>query len=262
MAARWHALVLAAGRGPDDPMAKAHGVANKAVIAVAGRPMLARVVGTLREAGPVASIMVAIESRGIATAVLGDDIETIAAAASAPASVMAAIASGRLAYPVLVTTADHPLLTPDMVRHFCQSTEQSGADMTVGLATAETILAAYPDAIRTFFNLGGTRVSGCNLFALRNDKGLRLLARWQYLEAVRKKPWRLVAAFGIAPLLRFVTGTLTPARAFDAVSRRLGLTLAPVMMPQAEAAIDVDKPADKELAERILARREGPATAP
>jgi GTP:adenosylcobinamide-phosphate guanylyltransferase len=255
MAAAWHAIVLAAGRGPNDPMAKAYGVANKSVIAVAGKPMLARVVGTLETSGVIASILVAIERRDIAVAVLGDGVATCPSANSAPASVIAAISSGRLPYPVLITTADHALLTPDMVRHFCQSTEQSGADATAGLAVAETILAAYPTSVRTFFNLGGILVSGCNLFAVRNDKGLKLLARWQYLEQVRKKPWRLVAAFGLAPLVHFLAGTLTPERAFATISRRLGLIVKPVFMPQPEAAIDVDKPADKDLAEEILARR-------
>ena len=75
---------------------------------------------------------------------------------------------------------------------------------------------------------------------------------------MRKKPWRLVAAFGIAPLIGFLTGSLTLDKAFAIISRRLGLIASPVIMPFAEAAIDVDKPADKDLAESILAAR-GPA---
>ena len=196
-----------------------------------------------------------IENRGLAIAILGEGVSTVAAAASAPASVIAAVGQKALAYPILITTADHALLTPAMVRHFCQSTEQSGGDFTVGLATAETILAAYPQTIRTFFRLGKSRLSACNLFALRNERGLRLLARWQYLEPVRKKPWRLIAAFGLMPLLRFLAGRLDLDAALAIVSRKLGLRVDAVFMPFAEAAIDVDKPADKELAEIILAKR-------
>jgi hypothetical protein len=90
---------------------------------------------------------------------------------------------------------------------------------------------------------------------VKNARALSLLDRWQYLEQVRKKPWRLIAAFGISPLLRFLTGRLDLEQAFQIVSARLGLLARPVVMPFAEAAIDVDKPADKELAERIAARR-------
>ena len=41
--------------------------------------------------------------------------------------------------------------------------------------------------------------------------------------------------------------------AFNYVSKGLVITAAPSLSPIAEAAIDVDKPSDKELVERILA---------
>ncbi len=254
-ALRWNAIILAAGRGPKDRLAKAYGVPNKCVIEIAGKPMLARVASALQESGIVASTLISIENRQLAATILGDGAATIASAGSAPASVIAAIEQKALAYPVLITTADHPLLTPDMIRHFCQRAAQSGADFTAGLATAETILAAYPKSIRTFFRLGRIRLTGCNLFALHNERGLRLLARWQYLETVRKKPWRLVAAFGPMPLLRFLVGKLDLDTALAIVSRKLNLQVKAVLMPHPEAAIDVDKPADKELAEEILKSR-------
>jgi len=251
----WQALVLAAGRGPGDPMASAYRVANKCVIPVAGVPMLRRVHDALTASGLFGRIAVSIEDAAIAHAVLGGSALVLAPANSAPASVLKALASGALQYPLLVTTGDHALLTPPMLAHFCAESEKSGADFTVGLARAETILAAYPQSIRTFFRLGRDRVSGCNLFALRSARGLRLLERWQYLEPARKKPWRLVAAFGSVALLRFALGKLSLDAAFATVSARLGLTVKPVLMPFPEAAIDVDKPADKDLAEKILAAR-------
>ncbi len=121
-----------------------------------------------------------------------------------------------------------------------------------GLARAEVILKAYPQSVRTFFRFGKDRVSGCNLFAIANENGLRILEKWQYLEQSRKKPWRLVAAFGPLALIRFVLGALSLDGVFRIVSQRLGLDAKPVLMPFAEAAIDVDKPSDLELAEAIL----------
>jgi len=252
---KWQALVLAAGRGPGDPMASAYGVANKCAIPVGGVAMLRRVHDALTASGLFKRIAVSIEDAAIADAVLGKSARILAPAASAPASVLAALASGAVRYPVLITTGDHALLTPPMLAHFCAESEKSGADFTVGLARAETILAAYPQSIRTFFSLGNDRVSGCNLFAVFNARGLALLERWQYLEQARKRPWRLVAAFGPLALLRFALGRLSLDAAFALVSARLSLTVKPVLMPFAEAAIDVDKPADKDLAEQILKAR-------
>ena len=49
------------------------------------------------------------------------------------------------------------------------------------------------------------------------------------------------------------TGRLSLEQAFAHVSGKLGAQIQPVMLPYAEAAVDVDKPEDKELVERILA---------
>ncbi len=80
-------------------------------------------------------------------------------------------------------------------------------------------------------------------------------AFWSHLERHRKRPWRLIAAVGPAALLRFLLGRLSLAGALAILSRRAGARIAPVVMPFAEAAIDVDKPADLTLAEAILRRR-------
>ena len=53
---RWHALILAAGRGPSDPMAAAYGVSHKCLVEVGGIPMLRRVVETLLAHPAIAGI--------------------------------------------------------------------------------------------------------------------------------------------------------------------------------------------------------------
>ncbi|MGE0149388.1 MAG: nucleotidyltransferase family protein [Parvibaculaceae bacterium] len=258
-APRWNALVLAAGRGPDDPMAKACRVTHKCLIEVGGEPMLRRVVRTLLSAPEIAAVAVSIETRTLLDDALGPlagDVAYLTSRESAARSSLAAIPdTGE--FPWLITTGDHPLLTPEMLHYFLAEATRSGADLCAGLASAETILTRFPEARRTFLRFGPDRVSGCNLFALTSPRARKALAFWHDLEKVRKRPWRLVGAFGPMALLRFVTGTLTLAGAFDLASRRLGLVARPVLMPFAEAAVDVDKPEDRDLAEKIL--RERPA---
>ncbi len=96
MAKPWNALILAAGRGPEDPMAKAYGVANKCTIPIAGKPMLLRVAEALETSGVIGPIAVSIEDPGIVSALLGDRALALTPAHSAPASVMAALGSGKL----------------------------------------------------------------------------------------------------------------------------------------------------------------------
>ncbi len=253
----WHAVVLAAGRGPDDAMAKGFGVAYKCTIPVAGVPMLQRVLMALTAARITPPILVSIDNAAAGLAASGPlagATQMLASGASAPASARAGVVAAAQ-YPVLITTGDHPLLTGEMVADFLARAENSEADFVVGLARAETILMAYPDTKRTFFRLGPDRVSGCNLFAVLSPKGLGLFDVWHELEKNRKKPWKLVAAFGLRPLFSFLLGRLTLQSAFSEMSRRLGFTIVPVLSPFAEAAIDVDKPSDHALAEKIIRSR-------
>jgi CTP:molybdopterin cytidylyltransferase MocA len=254
----WNALVLAAGRGPDDPMAKAYRVTHKCLIAIGGEAMLKRVVRTLLSSPEIASVTVAIETRDLLDDALGPlakDVAFRASGESAARSALAALPEGT-SYPWLIATGDHPLLTLEMVQFFLAEATRSGADLCAGLARAETIVARFPDARRTYLEFGSDRVSGCNLFALRSPRSRTALDFWHGVEKMRKRPWRLIGAFGPVALLRFATGMLTLDGAFALASRRLDLVARPVLMPFAEAAVDVDKPEDKELAERILAERQ------
>ncbi|WP_342641229.1 NTP transferase domain-containing protein [Rhodoligotrophos ferricapiens] len=258
----YNVLVLAAGRGANDPMAKAFAVSHKCAIPVGGVPMLVRVLAALSHSRLAGNIAVSIDRADIGqslAAEAGVPARIIPASQSAPRSIIDAIERQGVRLPLLITTADHALLDQAMLDHFIRASQASGADLTAGLATAETILAAYPSSQRTFLRFAGDRVSGCNLFAVNREAGLKAIAFWDRLDQLRKKPFRLVGAFGIRPLLLYGLGRLSLARAFQEASRKLELEAQPILMPFAEAAIDVDKPADKELVESILASRRAAA---
>ncbi len=146
-----------------------------------------------------------------------------------------------------------------MIDTFVEASLESGADFTVGLAGRETIAAAYPQTRRTYLKLGERQVSGCNLFFLANDRGLEAVRFWQGAEQDRKRPWRIAWRFGPLAAMRILSGTLSFDGVFGLASDRVGARVAPVLLPFAEAAIDVDKPSDLELVTGILARREGRA---
>jgi hypothetical protein len=64
-----------------------------------------------------------------------------------------------------------------------------------------------------------------------------------------------VREIGILALIRYALGLLNLDAAFAHVSRLTRAKIRPVLMPFAEAATDVDKPADYELVSGILAKR-------
>lgn len=258
---RWTALVLAGNRGPADPVAAQCGVAHKALAPVAGVPMLERVLASLAASRHVVRVVLCIDdpstAGGLPTAAklaAAGRLSTLAPGLSPSLSVGAALQRLDSPWPLLVTTCDHPLLTTEMVDHFCAQ-QQEAADVAVALAPASLIRRAHPDAVRTFYRLGAESYSGCNLFAFRSPAASRAAAYWADMERHRKRPWRLIAAIGPLTLLRFLLGLLDVAAVEHLLSRRSGVTVRIVEMPFAEAAIDVDKPADLALAEEILLRR-------
>ena len=258
MTGQWQVLVLAASRGPDDPMAGRYGVSHKCLIEVAGKPMLARVVETLLSHPGVGSVGISIENESVLAPALGtnaDRVQFHASQASAPASVLSALGEMAGDGPVLVTTADHALLDHAMLDHFLSAAQQSDGDLLVGLARAEVVLKAYPGAKRTFLKFGADQVSGCNIFAFKTPDAQKVLSFWQQVEKNRKNPFKLIAAFGLKPLIAYATGSLDLDKAFELASQKIGVVARPVLLPFANAAVDVDKPEDKELVEEILARR-------
>lgn len=253
------ALVLAAARGPDDPMARACGVAHKALVPVAGVPMLQRVVEALEASGCVGRIAVSIDRAAVlaacpdlARAAAEGRIEVLASRSSASASVEAALDA--LEPPILVTTADHALLTPDLVRRFWSGVP-ADIDVAAGIVEAALVRAAFPGASRTFIGFRDGAIKGTNLFALMTERARGVAAFWGRAERFRKRPLRLLAEVGPVTGLAYALGLLSRAGAVRRLERRTAARIALVPLDVAEAAIDVDKPDDLALAEQVLAAR-------
>lgn len=255
----YQAIVLAASRGPDDPMAQAFAAKHKCLIDIAGTPMIERVIDALLECKRITGIYIAIESAAVVAGnakikalIDAGRVRVIASKATASESVLhAAEVIGD--YPLLVTTADHALLTAAMADDFLSRSDACGASVTVGLASSAVILTAYPESKRTWLKFADEKYSGCNLFALRDASALKVIWFWRGLERQRKNPWQLARAFGLKFLWLYLSGKLSLDQAFALASKRLGSSIHAVKMTDAHAAIDVDKPADKELVEQILA---------
>ena len=258
----WIGVVLAGTRGEGDALAAARGVRHRALLDVAGTPMLVRVVRCLRETQRIERLVVSIDEPAaidsvpeLAALVRDGSLAVHRSLASPSRSVLDLLRSLPPGRPVLVTTADHALLTPEMAACFLDAAEASGADVVAGVVRREVIEARFPETTRTWLRFRDGDVSGANLFAFRTQAASRAAEFWLRAESFRKRPWRLVAAFGPVALLAFLLRRLDLAAATARASRAFGARAQLVALPFAEAAIDVDRPADHELATRILEAR-------
>jgi molybdopterin-guanine dinucleotide biosynthesis protein A len=256
---RWTAILLAGQRPGIDALAAAYGESRKAKVKIGGEAMLSRVARTLLAAPEIGHIVVMAQAPEFLfdgdCAWMADEprIGTVHSDSGIATSV-AAVAGGAAApWPVLVTTADHPLLTVPMIGAMIAGAGH--ADVAVGVVGRRTLLAAYPDNRRTWLEFAGEAWSGANLFALQSDRAQAALGLWSEVERDRKKAIKLIAHFGPWLAIRALTRTITLDAAMAAVGRKFGMTARPVPLPFAEAGIDVDKVSDYELAEQILATR-------
>jgi GTP:adenosylcobinamide-phosphate guanylyltransferase len=261
---KFAALVLAADRGPDDPVARAAGVACKCLTPVNGNPMVFRVLNALdasREVdekilcGPPKSILDReADLRGLIAA---GKVKWYANQATPSTSAYHVLISLPEEMPVLLTTADHALLDARMVDHFCSHARRTSCDVVVGIARHDVVTKAYPQTRRTVTRLADGAYCGCNLFAFLTPRARTAADFWRQVETQRKNPLRVIRVLGWVAVSRYLMGRLSLAEALKRVSRRLGLTAGAVIMPFAEAAVDVDSVEDWKLVERIAAEIQG-----
>ncbi|MBB5705230.1 nucleotidyltransferase family protein [Sphingopyxis panaciterrulae] len=253
--ARIPAIVMAGSRPGPDPLLAGTGVATKALLPVAGRPMLAHVVAALRASPHIGPITILAQDSAALAAepALGGfaDLHFADSGQGISASLAAALPVGDA--PLLVTTADNVLLTPSMIAEFL--TGAADSDVAVAMVERGVLLARYPESKRTWLRFRGGWWSGANLFRLRGRRVLPLLDFWGRIERDRKKGLKIIAAFGPALLLAAVLRLITIHQGVARAGLRFGLKAKVVPMSEAEACIDADKPVDIELIEKIFEQR-------
>ena len=258
MSAPIPAIVLAGSRPGPDPLLTGTGVSTKALLPIAGQPMLVHVVRALRASPTVGAITILAQNSAELAAEPGlaglADLHFADSGQGISSSLAAALPPGD--DPLLVTTADNVLLTSTMIAKFLGDAE--GSDVAVAMVERDTLLARYPQSKRTWLKFRGGWWSGANMFRLRGRRVLPLLDFWGRIERDRKKGLKIVAAFGPWLLTGALLRLFTIQQGVGRAGLRFGLKAKVVPMSEPEACIDADKPADIDLIEAIFAaRRQG-----
>ncbi|MEO0410886.1 MAG: nucleotidyltransferase family protein [Pseudomonadota bacterium] len=247
------ALILAGRRAAGtDPMVLGN-AAHKAFLPLNDRPMLDYVLSALSSSPGVGPISISAPGdlgEGFAAHAPG---ATLLPAQTSPArSIQSALGRFQDAPAVLVTTCDHPLLTPAIISEFLSRAETANADAAIGCVTKDVFQASFPEAKRTFIRLKDLEFSGANLFLLKPRQATGLMAFWATLEANRKSPLTMARMIGVGIGIRYLLGWLTLEQMTAGVLKRSGTRCAMVPLDHPRAAIDVDKPADIALAASLL----------
>jgi GTP:adenosylcobinamide-phosphate guanylyltransferase len=257
------AIILAGVRPTGDPVAEAAGVLSKAFIPVGGRPMVLRVLDALDA------------SRQIGTRILcGPSQKSI----EQQPELKARIAEGRLKWvagqstpslstyhvlqslsdnaPVLVTTADHALLSTKIIDYFCSEALKAGWDVAVGLASHGEVILAFPETRRTAIKFKDGSYCGCNLFGFMNPQSYRAAQFWRQIEQERKNPLKMMRMLGWRAVLRYLAGKMSLKDALGHLSKQMELRAGAVMLPFPEAAVDVDTVSDWKFVQSLVAKKD------
>ncbi len=255
----WTAIVLAGQRPGTDPLAAAFGETHKALVQIAGQSMLSRVLRTMLAAPSIGRIVVlAQQPEALLAGPLGwatqhPRIVPMISTGGIAQSIADVAGSRDAPWPAFVTTADHPLLTVELVECFLGRADET--DISVGAVEQSTVQARYPACKRTWLKFSDGAYSGANMFALRNSKTAAALRLWSAAEQDRKNAVRLFLHFGPRLAARAITRTIGFDAAIAAAGRKLGVSARLIALDDPDAAIDVDKPGDHQLAEAILRSR-------
>lgn len=251
----WTAVLLAGSRPGRDLFAERFGTDLKALIPIAGEPMVRRPASALLATKDIGRILVLSQSPERVRDVLPQDprIEVLESKGTIAEAIEELILKKTSRFPMLVTTADHALLDPGMILEFIGKAK--GADLAIGVVERRSLLEALPQAKRTWLVFRGGAYSGANLFALGSIKALAAVEQWRSVEQDRKKGWRVLAALGPALLLGAVLRLRTLDQSVASMGNRLGMDARAVVLSNPLAAVDVDKPADHAIVEAVIARR-------
>ena len=153
---------------------------------------------------------------------------------------------------VLITTADHALLSSEVVDYFCRAALRTKCDLAFALSRAETVTAAHPDLRRTVLKLRDGGYCSCNLFAFMTPRSRQAADYWRQVEQQRKRPWKIAQTLGWPTVLRYGLGRLSLNDVLRLASQQLKLTVGAVVLPFPQAAIDVDTVADWEYVNAVI----------
>lgn len=244
--------VVLAGGPPDSVAALQPGAINKAFVEIAGKPLVQRTLEALRACPSVGKIIVvapraAHDSPALA---LADEKREDGV------RIRDSLASGLRGLPedqdVLISASDLPVLSTVCVESFVRDALAKDAELTYAILERKPHMAQFPQVPHTWAHMRDGTYCGGGFITIR-PRAYPLLAQFiEQLGAARKNPLRLASLFGKRTLLKFALRMLSVAQAEERASQILGAKVRAVPSSYPEMAVNVDRPGDVALAERLV----------
>jgi molybdopterin-guanine dinucleotide biosynthesis protein A len=251
------ALILAGGTPkPDEPLYAYTQGKPKALLKLAGRPMVQWVVEALDNAATIRRIVISGLTGAEISWLVRKPLAFVPDRGSMLGNAQAGLAElareGPLAKYVLLVSSDIPTITPEIVDWNVTTSLQTEHEGYYSLIPREKMEARFPGSRRSYFHFKDGIFTGGDMNLIAASL---LTAGHPMAPAIiktRKNIFRQAALVGFDVLFLFAMRRLTVADAERLISQRLQIRGRALICPCPEAGMDVDKPAQYELVKRDL----------
>jgi GTP:adenosylcobinamide-phosphate guanylyltransferase len=249
-------VLMAGGRpAPDDPLFPITKGKPKALLPIAGRPIIDYVLQALMEAESVDDIViVGLESGSIGDR--GSSLKFVADQGNMIANGMAGLESLKERRPdtrhVLFASSDIPAATGAMIDgvvDMCRPLDKSAYYFMVDKIILEQF---FPGSNRTYVRLRNMQVAGADIViadARLADSNTQL---FQDMSVARKKPWKMARIAGLTTILALLLHRLTLQGIEQRATWVLGQPVSVGLTQYPQLAMDVDKPEQLSLFRDLL----------
>ena len=246
------AIVTAGGIPlPEEPLYDATRGQPKALVDVAGKPMVQWVLDALTESKVVDNVIIVglTEKSGLKCGKMmyyvsnqGKMVENLQAGARKVLEI------NKKAVYALLVSSDIPAITGEMVDWLVNTAMQTKLDVYYNLIRREVMEKRFPGSKRTWTKLKDMEVCGGDM----NIASLKLLTAedtdiWEKITNSRKSPLKQAALIGFNTAFLLLTGQLSLQKAETNIMDRLDIRGKAIVCPYAEVGMDVDKPHQLEI---------------
>lgn len=254
--------IILAGAANTGKLREVSSAAAEATIPVAGRPMIWHVVNALHRSTHIGRIIV-VGPEEVARVEYGierDRLLHLPSGSTMIENLLRAVDHVRGQPRVLVVTSDIPLLTPEAVDDFIERCKPFEADIYYPVVRKETNEVSYPGMQRTYVRLKEGTFTGGNIAMVAPEALIRGRSVIEQAFLMRKKPIKLARLLGFRFILKFMFSRLGLREIEQRAAAIIGCTGRAVVSPYPELGIDVDKPSDLELVDKVLADQQDVAS--
>jgi molybdopterin-guanine dinucleotide biosynthesis protein A len=259
------AIVLAGGIPlPDEPLYAYSKGEPKALIDVAGKPMVQWVLDALGDSKHVGNVIVSgLSPKSEITC--KKPMYFVSNQGRMLSNIVAGVGKSleldkKTKY-VLVVSADIPTLKPEMVDWLVETTMQTKDDLYYGVCSREVMESRFPDSKRTYTKLKDVELCGADINVTHVRMTMEHLDMWEQLIGNRKTPINQARIIGLGAMFQVLTRSITLDELVEKVCARIGIKGRAIIWSDAEACMDVDKPRQLELLRDDLVKQQKKATA-